>query len=149
MSLPTQFPIQAVADNTVDHDNPCIQCGACCAHFRVSFYFGEADPGYGGSVPPELVTQISPSRVCMQGTERGGGRCVALRGELGQPSIRCEIYPLRPSPCREFDVWMPDGSANPDCQRLRLAIGLPALTRPPEAQNDPQGPATPTQPRAA
>ncbi|MEG6657786.1 YkgJ family cysteine cluster protein, partial [Pseudomonas aeruginosa] len=22
-------------------DNPCLTCGACCAHFRVSFYWGE------------------------------------------------------------------------------------------------------------
>ncbi|MEI2416887.1 YkgJ family cysteine cluster protein [Orrella sp. JC864] len=146
MSLPTPLPLQAIDGPAL---NPCLSCGACCAHFRVSFYFGEADPAYGGTVPPGLVTQISPSRVCMQGTEKGAGRCVALRGELGQPGIHCAIYDLRPTPCREFELWQADGTPNPDCQRLRLAIGLPALAPRPDASNDPQGPATPDQPRAA
>lgn len=152
MSLPPQFPIQAVELPTAASPfdpNPCLSCGACCAHFRVSFYFGEADPGLDGQVPPELVTQISPSRVCMRGTEQGHGRCVALLGELGQPGIHCAIYELRPTPCREFEVWQSDGSPNPDCQRLRLGLGLPALVPLPDAGNDPQGPATPNQPRAA
>jgi Fe-S-cluster containining protein len=67
-------------------------------------------------------------RGCMKGTEQGGQRCVALRGELGQPGIHCSIYEHRPSPCREFPTWMEDGTPNPDCQRLRLAIGLPPLS---------------------
>jgi Fe-S-cluster containining protein len=64
----------------------------------------------------------------MKGTEQGGQRCVALRGELGQPGVHCAIYEHRPSPCREFPTWMEDGAPNPDCQRLRLAIGLPPLS---------------------
>ena len=36
----------------------CTSCGACCAHFRVSFYWGECQSG-GGLVPDELVVQIS------------------------------------------------------------------------------------------
>jgi hypothetical protein len=31
-------------------DNPCVSCGACCAHFRVSFYWAEADDAPGGIV---------------------------------------------------------------------------------------------------
>lgn len=142
---PTPAPLVAGSDDAT----PCLSCGACCAHFRVSFYFGEVDGVHGGQVPQELVTQIGPLRVCMKGTEAGGGRCVALRGEPGRPGILCAIYEQRPTPCREFPVWQPDGTPNPDCQRLRLTLGLAALAPRPDAENDPEGPATPTQPRAA
>lgn len=119
------------ANDSGRNDNPCLSCGACCAHFRVSFYCGELaaeQPGApGGTVPPELTVQVGPLRAAMKGTEYGNQRCVALRGELGQPGIHCAIYPLRPSPCREFDPWMPGGEPNPDCQRVRAKFGLPAL----------------------
>src|SRR3546814_5925513 len=72
------------AANDSSASNPCLSCGACCAHFRVSFYCGEIAGESGGTVPPELVTQISPLRGCMKGTENGGQRCIALRGEVGQ-----------------------------------------------------------------
>lgn len=126
------------AANDGDANNPCLSCGACCAHFRVSFYCGEIADEAGGTVPPELVTQIAPLRACMKGTENGGQRCIALRGELGQPGIHCAIYPLRPSPCRDYPAWQEDGSPNPDCQRLRAAIGLPPL--PWRSQDDDQDP---------
>ncbi|WYX19916.1 YkgJ family cysteine cluster protein [Achromobacter xylosoxidans] len=126
--------------------NPCLDCGACCSHFRVSFYIGELAGENGGQVPLDLVTQMSPLRACMKGTEMGGGRCISLRGELGRPGIHCAIYENRPTPCREFDIWQPDGSPNPDCQRLRLALGLPAVPPRPDAENDPQGPSHPNQP---
>ncbi|AUL48311.1 ferredoxin [Bordetella trematum] len=148
---PDPVSLISLADLTGQPDsNPCLNCGACCAHFRVSFYFGEVDGANGGTVPEALVTPVNAYRVCMKGTEQGGQRCVALRGELGQPGIHCAIYALRPTPCREFDIWQPDGSPNPDCQRLRMQLGLPALPRRPEAENDPQGPGTPSdQPHAA
>jgi uncharacterized protein len=109
-------------------DNPCLSCGACCQHFRVSMYVGEMASSPGGTVPDELVSAVNPVIVCMKGTEAGHGRCIALRGEVGKPGIRCEIYHLRPTPCREYRVWLDDGSPNPDCQRLRKNIGLPLLT---------------------
>ena len=104
---------------------------------------------HGVHINLDLVTQMSPLRACMKGTEMGGGRCISLRGELGQPGIHCAIYENRPTPCREFDIWMPDGSPNPDCQRLRLGLGLPAVPPRPDAENDPQGPMHPDQPAAA
>jgi Fe-S-cluster containining protein len=113
-------------DMPSDDTNPCLNCGACCSHFRISFYSGETDALPGGFVPDELVTPLGPFRVCMKGTEQGHGRCVALLGEIGQ-SIGCAIYANRPTPCREFPVWEEDGSPNPACQRLRTAIGLPLL----------------------
>jgi len=122
-------PPNDTVSSSIDGDtfNPCLDCGACCTHFRVSFYCGEVAGANGGTVPEALVTQLSPVRVCMTGTELGNGRCVALRGELGKPGIRCDIYPLRPTPCRDFNAWEADGSVNPDCQRLRRALGLPDL----------------------
>jgi hypothetical protein len=44
---------------------------------------------------------------------------------------------------------MPDGSPNPDCQRLRAGLGLPPVAPRPDAENDPQGPLHPNQPAAA
>jgi Fe-S-cluster containining protein len=131
------------ASNDSSASNPCLSCGACCAHFRVSFYCGEVAGDSGGTVPPELVTQVAPLRACMKGTEYGGQRCIALRGELGQEGISCAIYEQRPSPCREFPAWMEDGSPNPDCQRLRKAIGLPPLPRRADDDDDDENPTTP------
>jgi len=107
--------------------NPCLSCGACCAHFRVSFYFGELSGEMGGCVPVELTSKINDFRAAMKGTESGNGRCVALCGDIGKPGVCCSIYPNRPTPCREFDPWLPDGSPNPDCQRLRAQQGLTVL----------------------
>ncbi|SHI20815.1 YkgJ family cysteine cluster protein [Pollutimonas bauzanensis] len=124
---PAEGARRRAAANDTSAANPCLSCGACCAHFRVSFYCGEIAGESGGTVPPELVTQVSPLRACMKGTEYGGRRCVALRGELGHDGIHCAIYEQRPTPCREFQAWLDDGTPNPDCQRLRKAIGLQPL----------------------
>ena len=116
---------------TFTDDNPCLSCGACCSHFRVSFYFGELESHDGGWVPVAFTSKINDFRACMQGTESGEGRCVALRGTVGQTGISCSIYASRPSPCREFEAWLEDGMPNPDCQRVRAKHGLPSL--PPRA----------------
>jgi Fe-S-cluster containining protein len=111
-------------DGRIFHDlatdnNPCFECGACCYHFRVSFYHGELDSQPGGFVPASLGAPITPFLACMRGTEQGG-RCVAL-AEDG----RCTIYLQRPSTCREFPAYLPDDSANPECNRLRTLYKLP------------------------
>ena len=115
------------ASNDAAAGNPCLSCGACCAHFRVSFYCGEIAEGGAGMVPPELVTQVGPLRAAMKGTEHGYGRCIALRGDVGANNVHCGIYEQRPSPCREFNPWLEDGSPEPDCQRARARFGLPPL----------------------
>ncbi len=97
--------------------NPCITCGACCATFRVSFYWAEADPFVGGTVPPELTEKISSSLVAMKGTNQSACRCVALEGEIGG-DIRCGIYEQRSSTCREFE------SGSEACLRARNRHGL-------------------------
>jgi len=106
-------------------DNPCQLCGACCAHFRVSFYWAETDAHPFGMVPAQLTIPIAPHYVAMQGTqttdtETQTTRCVALAGEIGG-AVGCTIYEQRSSTCREFD------SGTPACNRAREKHGLPAL----------------------
>jgi uncharacterized protein len=114
-------------DMAAGNDNPCTACGVCCQYFRISFYAGELAGMPQGTVPSELTSKLGPFHACMKGTEAGNGRCIALQGEVGQPGIGCAIYADRPTPCREFPVWMPDGTPNPDCQRIRAANGLAPL----------------------
>lgn len=106
--------------------NPCLQCGACCAHFRVSFYWSEAEPFLGGSVPCELTEPLNPQRVAMRGTLHAPVRCVALDGKIGE-SVSCSIYPRRPSPCRELEPWDAAGMPDEKCNRARAAHALPPL----------------------
>lgn len=108
-------------------DSPCLNCGACCATFRVSFYWGETDAAPGGGVPNQLTEQITPHLSCMQGTNQALPRCVALVGEVGK-GVRCSIYEKRSSSCREFPFHGEYGQDNPDCQRARAQHGLPPLS---------------------
>lgn len=105
-------------------DKPCTACRACCAHFRVSFYCGEVAVGF---VPTHPVSKLNNVMACMKEDETGNGRCVTLIGKPGKSGISCSIYPNRPTPCREFAVWLKNGTPNPDCQRLQVQIGLPPL----------------------
>jgi len=119
--------------------NPCLTCGACCAFFRVSFYWGEADEAQGGTVPPDLVEEVDSFRSCMKGTNQKHPRCIALHGEIGQ-EVRCTIYDRRATTCREFGVTWDRGhivfSAEDleRCTRARAAWGLPPLFGPAEDQ---------------
>ncbi|ATA22239.1 hypothetical protein EDC48_11854 [Gibbsiella quercinecans] len=106
-------------------NNPCVSCGACCAYFRVSFYWAEADDG-GGVVPASLTEPLTPFLRCMQGTNSKSPRCTALDGEIGK-AVSCSIYLNRPSPCREFDQSGLNGLRNEACDRARARYGLPPL----------------------
>lgn len=88
--------------------NPCILCGACCAYFRVSFYWGEAEPELGGTVPVALTEDVTPFYRCMAGTNQKNPRCIALQGTIGQQTF-CSIYQDRSTSCREFGVQWEDG----------------------------------------
>jgi Fe-S-cluster containining protein len=105
--------------------HPCRTCGACCASFRVSFYWGEGDDAHG-VVPEELTVPISPFLRAMAGTERHPPRCVALAGIVGETST-CRIHERRPTPCREFAASWENGEPNPGCDGARRRAGLPAL----------------------
>ncbi|MBN2133086.1 MAG: YkgJ family cysteine cluster protein [Sedimentisphaerales bacterium] len=128
-------------------DNPCVRCGACCAFYRASFYWAEADNAPGGTVPVDLTEKLNDFRRIMRGTSPPNPRCIALLGEIGQ-SVRCSIYERRASVCRDFDVSWGQGLHNERCDRARAAWGLPPLEPPsalPEA--DPDEPKRTTPPR--
>lgn len=117
----------------MSEQSPCLNCGACCATFRVSFYWGETDASPEGVIPSALTEQVSPHYSCMQGTNQPSPRCVALMGSIGE-GVRCSIYEKRSSTCREFGYHGEAGQASPACQRARALHGLPPLPF------DPQGP---------
>lgn len=98
----------------------CQSCGACCAYFRVSFYWAETDAHPAGSVPRHLTVPVSPSLVAMRGSERKNPRCVALDGAIGQ-AVGCRIYEQRSSSCREF------AAGDERCAQARRSHGLPPL----------------------
>ena len=108
--------------------NPCLGCGACCAFFRASFPYREADDLTPGGVPVELTDDITQFYRAMKGTDAKRPRCVALDGEIGR-TARCGIHPARSSTCRDFPAAYVDGSATPHdrCDRAREAHGLPPL----------------------
>ncbi|MGG2397440.1 YkgJ family cysteine cluster protein [Pseudomonas sp. SH1-B] len=108
--------------------NPCLTCGACCAFFRVSFFWGECQSA-GGTVPDEQVVQINPHYVAMRGTESKPARCTQLLGDVGC-GVRCTMYEQRSSSCREFEASWANGVHNPRCDDARKAHGLPPLTPP-------------------
>lgn len=116
---------RATAGCQMESFNPCTSCGACCAMFRATFHWSEAEDG-GGTVPVEMTVDIDSFRRAMLGTERRESRCVALEGEIGT-RVRCTIYERRPSVCREFPVSWEDGTANDKCDRARQRAGLPPL----------------------
>ncbi|MGE9550046.1 YkgJ family cysteine cluster protein [Erwinia amylovora] len=108
--------------------NPCVSCGACCAHFRVSFYLSEADDG-GGQVPADMTEPLNLFMRNMRGTNVSSPRCVALEGDIGG-CVSCGIYERRPTPCREFSRSGENGLRNEACDRARARYGLPALFEP-------------------
>lgn len=117
---------QVFHDMATDASNPCLNCGACCSFFRISFYHAETDAHPLGFVPSHLTEKLNEHLVCMQGTWSASPRCVALTGTVGE-SIGCSIYANRPSVCREYAVWDENGVPNPKCQELRQKRGLPLI----------------------
>ena len=110
----------------MNNPNPCMTCGACCAFFRVSFYWAEADDA-GGTIPVTMTEQISPYHRRMQGTNQKNPRCVALFGEPGVNAC-CSIYENRSSTCREFPMSGENGVINEACNRARAKYRLPPLS---------------------
>lgn len=88
--------------------NPCLTCGACCATYRVSFYWSETVPALHGYVPIELTTKVNPFFRCMKGTQYKPVRCIALDGVIGK-SVKCTIYNQRSSTCKTFGVYWKNG----------------------------------------
>lgn len=101
----------------------CQFCGACCATFRVSFYWAQTTAHPDGTVPEALTEPISPHHVAMRGTTCRPVRCVALQGKIGQ-AVACGIYAQRASPCHEFT------EGDERCTQARHHHGLPPVSEP-------------------
>lgn len=118
--------------------SPCLACGACCAYYRVSFYWAEAEPFLGGKVPEELTTPVNHHYIAMRGTDVKPVRCCALQGAIGE-GVSCSIYEQRPSACHEVMPSWYNGGRDGKCDKARMAHGLPPLT----PNNSPELPNTP------
>ncbi|RJG27638.1 YkgJ family cysteine cluster protein [Massilia cavernae] len=106
-----------IATAEINDNDECMRCGACCASFRVSFYWSEAEDR---AIPDRATEQVSPFYMCMAGTNSKAPRCGALAGEIGG-RVQCGLYDQRPSPCREVQP------GDDKCLRARARHGLPAL----------------------
>lgn len=107
--------------------HPCLTCGACCAFFRVSFHWSEADAAEGGRVPIELTEPLRLHERVMLGTSASHPRCIALDADIGRYS-RCMIHDRRPSVCAAVPASLEFGQRSAQCDKSRLAHGLPLLT---------------------
>ena len=116
--------------------HPCLTCGACCAYFRISFHWSEADASLGGTVPIDLTEPLRRHERVMQGTSQESPRCIALDAEIGVRS-RCSIHPVRPSGCRAVDASWEFGVPSPQCDKARIAHGMAALTPADWSWNEP------------
>ena len=107
-------------------EHPCLSCGACCAFFRVSFHWSEADPALGGQVPCELTEPLRTHERVMRGTSEKAPRCIALDADIGRYS-RGTIHDRRPSVCALVPASLEFGERSAQCDKARLAHGLPLL----------------------
>lgn len=108
--------------------HPCLSCGACCAFFRVSLHWSEADPDMGGHVPVELTETLRLHERAMRGTNQEHPRCIALEADIGHYS-RCSIHDRRPLACAQLQASWEFGVPSAQCDRSRIAYGLPTLSR--------------------
>ena len=100
--------------STVEDNNPCQACGACCGYSANWPRFSTEDDAALDRIPSELVNARGSGMRC------DGDRCTALKGKIGE-STACSIYAVRPEVCR---TCMP-GDA--ECAMARKKFGLPAL----------------------
>lgn len=108
--------IVSSASNVSDSDI-CMACGACCATYRVSFYWAEAD---ALGIPEVMTGKVNDFYSCMKGTNQCNPRCIALGGTIGQ-QVACQIYPIRPGACHTVKV------GDEQCQKARHRHGLPNM----------------------
>jgi len=106
--------------SATDTASPCLDCGACCASFRVSFYWSEAE---ARGVPEGLTEQVNSWFGCMAGTNCAQPHCVALNGTIGQ-QVSCTIYTQRPHPCREVEA------GDSQCNKARARHGMAPIEHP-------------------
>ncbi len=110
----------------MDKNYSCLNCGACCAYYRVSFYWAEGDDASEGGVPVALTEKLDALRRVMRGTNQSGPRCHALEGKIGK-EVFCSIYAKRPTVCRDIPVSWSNGVQEEKCAKARAAWGLGLL----------------------
>jgi uncharacterized protein len=101
----------------------CRECGACCcnpADNKSEGYYdwvevAKDEPVRKGRRTAHLVVVADDGSAHMRLDP--SGRCVALRGKLGQ-SVNCSIYEVRPRPCHRVEA------GSKECLRHRESIGL-------------------------
>ncbi len=120
------MPNSTVPEKTSGIEHPCLRCGACCAFFRASFYWAEADDVSPGGVPVKMTRKLNDFRRSMLGMDGGNPRCIALQGEIGK-RVFCSIYDSRASVCRDFEPSWENNRPNERCDRARAAWGLEPL----------------------
>ena len=96
----------------IPSNDACLSCGACCAYFRVSFYWAE-----GIDLPENYSEPVNSIYSCMTGTNQKSPRCIALQGVIGQ-HVSCGVYEQRSSSCKEVQV------ADVQCNKARAAHHL-------------------------
>jgi len=107
--------------------NFCLNCGACCAYFKIHFPAKERKEN-GGFVPINTSMLYNKNLAYMNGAGKFKGKCIGLTGDIGH-AVSCSIYENRPTVCRDFQVILDDGRQNPRCMRARKHAGLtPELT---------------------
>lgn len=110
--------------------HPCQKCGACCAAYRVSFYWREAEKSdHTFPVPSHYWEESDPQLRSMKGTsQKHQPKCIALKGRVGD-FVKCEIYLNRPSPCKQFKASYENGIYQPRCDEARAKHGLKPLLK--------------------
>ncbi len=110
--------------------HPCQRCGACCASFRVAFYWREGEASeHESAVPKELWEELTDNQRCMKGTaNKHQPKCIALSGRVGE-NVSCSIYNNRSSTCRQFQASFENGKKNPRCDEARAKHGLKPLQK--------------------
>ena len=96
----------------VPTEDACLSCGACCAFFRVSFYWAE-----GISMPEHYTEPVTAVYSCMVGTNQASPRCIALQGTIGE-HVSCGMYEQRSSSCKEVQI------ADDQCNKARRAHNM-------------------------
>jgi len=107
--------------------NPCLTCGACCAFYRVTFYWRERSDHQSNGVPEELCEDFNDFRCAMKGTNQPNPRCLSLLGIIGK-HVFCKIYWRRPTVCRDIEPSYKNGYPEIKCDKARIAYGLPPLS---------------------
>ncbi len=108
--------------------HPCQTCGACCAAYRVSFYWREAEKNDTTHPVPAAYWEDANSqyRIMKGTTHKHLPKCIALKGRIGD-FVSCEIYESRPSPCKHFSASYEYGIHQIRCDEARAKHGLQPL----------------------